>query len=707
MRGCMRMMTKTNFLSSNEICKEILNIKQVGKMQNKQYVRYYNTALAFDIETSSVQISRHKLGVMYAWTVCAQGVSILGRTWEEFLNFTDVLSEKLQLSPLNRLCIYVHNLSFEFQFIRKRFEWESVFCNNERRPLYALTKNGIEFRCSYMLSRMSLYELSKTLKSGTLKLIGDLDYEKVRHSETILTKDELGYIENDGIIVYEYIQQKVQEDGGIHRIPLTQTGYVRNLCKKACLYSNMSHKKNTDIYAKWRSFMKGLTLEVDEYKLLKKAFQGGFTHASAWKSRQVLENVGTVDEASAYPAMMVSKKFPMSKGEKISIKTKEEFEHNLKMYCCLFEIKFINIRASQLYEDVISSSRCYGLVEPVIDNGRIVSAKELITVITEQDYLTYQHFYVWDSKQIRYFYRYKKQYLPKQLIETVLKLYENKTILKDIDERYVEYFKSKEMINSSYGMMVTDIVRDNITYINGEWGCDSPDIETAINKYNSDTKRFLFYPWGVWVTAYARRTLLEAVYNIKEDYCYSDTDSVKFLNPNKHMKVFENMNKRNEQAMIKALEYHQLPLYLYKPKTVNGNEKVLGIWEVEQQYDKFKTLGAKRYLTEQDNKLHVTVSGIKKKSMEEWLQAAKYLPEIKGNTPFEAFEDELKVPSSKTGKLTLYYQDERIAGYVTDYRSTTLYCDELSSIHAENAEFSISLSDAYIAFLKGINTVEE
>ena len=58
------------------------------------------------------------------------------------------------------------------------------------------------------------------------------------------------------------------------------------------------------------------------------------------------------------------------------------------------------------------------------------------------------------------FFIYKKQYLPTDLVKCILKLYWDKTTLKDVKGKELEYFKSKENINSCYGMCVTSIIKE-------------------------------------------------------------------------------------------------------------------------------------------------------------------------------------------------------------------------------------------------------
>ncbi|MBD8088313.1 hypothetical protein HUK49_10665, partial [Limosilactobacillus sp. c11Ua_112_M] len=118
----------------------------------------------------------------------------------------------------------------------------------------------------------------------------------------------------------------------------------------------------------------------------------------------------------------------------------------------------------------------------------------------------FKNCYEWDEIQIGQCRYAHKNYLPKAIIEAILKLYQDKTVLKDVEGSEVEYLLSKGMLNSIYGMCVTDIVKDNAVY-GDEWGFEKVDVNEEIEKYNSSRKRFLYYAWGIWVTAYARRNL--------------------------------------------------------------------------------------------------------------------------------------------------------------------------------------------------------
>ena len=321
-------------------------------IRTNKRLEYFNTPCAFDIETTSFYENGEKRAIMYEWTLGINGAVLVGRTWEQLKNAVDLIATTLELSKERRLIIYVHNLAFEFQFMRKWFAWEKVFSVNDRKPVYALTVDGIEFRCSYILSGYGLASLGEQLRKYPVeKLVGDLDYSLKRHSSTPLTDKELKYCENDVRVVMAYIQEKIEHDGNIAKIPLTKTGYVRNYVRNNCFYDGKKSHKKSFKRLKYRELISNLTLTVEEYKQLKRAFQGGFTHANVFEVGKIVNNVGSIDFTSSYPTVMIAEKFPMSKGEKVKISSKDDFLKNLKCYCCLFDIEIENLESTFLYEN--------------------------------------------------------------------------------------------------------------------------------------------------------------------------------------------------------------------------------------------------------------------------------------------------------------------------------------------------------------------
>ena len=663
---------------------------------------YYNIAMSFDIETSSFyedkngviytndeykklknQVKAEKKAIMYVWQFAIEENVIIGRTWNDFLYFCKKLYDYLDLEK-RYIIVYVHNLSYEFQFICKWFNWIDIFADSERKPIKAMTDTHFIFKCSYRLSGYSLEVLANNLKSHNIKkMVGDLDYNLIRNSKTPISKEELQYCINDVLIVTSYIEEQIDEFGNIEKIPLTQTGKVRRYVRKQC-FQNKEYKY----------FIKELTIEKPEYLLLKNAFAGGFTHCNAMYTNKICKNVTSYDFTSSYPTVLISEKYPMSKGKEVYVNTENELLNLIKNYCVLVDLQFTNIKTSFMYEQIISYSKCRNVKNPLINNGRIVQADTLTITCTDIDFLNIKDFYKWDNMKIGLCYIYKKDYLPKEFVKTVLHLYKSKTELKGIDGKEVEYLHSKELLNSLYGMCVTSIVHDTVSFNGAEWTTENGNLDEELKNYNTDKNRFLFYHWGVWCTAYARNNLYTAIKECKEDYIYSDTDSVKIFDVDKHKKYFEEYNKWIVQKLEKCLNYHNIPLYFISPKTIKGEIKTLGIWDFDGFYTDFKTLGAKRYIFKKDNKLSITVCGLSKKSGKEFIENQK--------NPFIFFNEGMYVDCEHTGKMTHTYIDKEIENTITDYLGNTAYYHEKSFIHLEKTDYLLSLSDMYIKYFMGV-----
>ena len=685
-------------------------LKKVNRDIKKRWkVDYYNIPVCFDIETSSFYQDNEKRACMYIWMFSIDDNIIIGRTWEDFLYLCDELVKTFSLHwKFRRMVVYVQNLSYEFQWICQLFKWKKVFALDNRIPLSALTKSGIEFRCSYRLSGYNLEKMGEHLtKYKVQKMVGDLDYDLLRlpadpfhgFAGTPLTDKEMGYCINDVRVLSSYIREKIENDGGITKIPLTKTGYVRQYCREH-IYADHKSKQ----FKHYRELMQKLTIEPFEYIILREGFQGGFTHANAYYVGKTLHNMWGSDYCSKYPSIMVARLYPMGKGEMIPIKTKEDFLFNLENYCCVFRIRLHNVQPKILYENYLSYSKCRNVEKPVLNNGRIVSAACLDTTITNVDYEILKEVYTWDEDktEIGVFYRYKKGYLPTEFVKCILEFYRIKTELKDLEGQEVEYMQGKENLNSCYGMTVTSIIREMFTFMDsdelGTWISETPNREEVIEKYNNSINRFLFYPWGVFITAYSRYDLwMNGILKVKDDYVYSDTDSVKFLHPEDHQDFIIEFNRQIGEDLLKAMRFHGLDPKLLTPKTIEGKEKPLGVYEIDSKYSRFKTLGAKRYLTEdmQTGEIKMTVAGLPKKSGKSYISKYK--------NPFQVFTKDMQVPITEAGKQTATYIDYEIEGDLLDYMGNKGHYHEMSCIHLEATSYSLSLAGDYVNYLLSIN----
>lgn len=265
-------------------------------------------------------------------------------------------------------------------------------------------------------------------------------------------------------------------------------------------------------------------------------------------------------------------------------------------------------------------------------------------------------------------------------------------------------------------MTVTAAIREDVPYIGNMWDSerirpeDPPpeiDVKGKLKEYNNSWSRFLFYPWGVWVTAYARRNIWTGILACGVDYCYSDTDSVKIRNAAKHREYFETYNREISRLIKTACQAQELDPERAAPRNKKGTVKPLGVWDFDGAYSRFKTLGAKRYLVQyaddprnnpkEIGEIRMTVAGLNKQ------KAIEFLREEYGEDGiFEHFSNNLDVPGEYTGKLTHTYIDREIWTDFTDYQGKTQQIHELSYIHMMPAKYSLSMAQRFLDYVRGV-----
>ena len=600
----------------NEFPFDILNKDIVKSSKHKMYQRH---PMTFDIETSKIPTDDegHYQAFMYIWQVCIEGNVVFGRRWEELQEFMERVVNAYKLSEEERVVVYVHNLSFEFQFIQDYFKFTDVFAMASRSILTAKTAH-LEFRCSYKLSNMSLAKfIENTPNTLHYKGVDDLDYATVRTPDTELTEIEYGYCFNDVKGLYECVMELLKEDN-IATIPLTSTGYVRRDCRKAM----NKNKDNRKMFLRSR-------LTLLQYKLLRECFRGGNTASDRYLTNLILKIVGSYDLSSSYPFQMIAREYPLGKwnyGVIPDIKTLEEYNSK---YCTIARYTFKNIRLrDEKPIPYIPQSKCLALGDDrEIYNGRILHADFLTISMTNIDFDIVKEQYEYDELAVEEFHYSRKGLLPKELRDTIMYYFEKKSELKGDEEHYYEYMKSKNKLNSIYGMTVTNILNTEIEYHDGEYiekKMTEEEMQEALDKYYKNHRSFLNYSWGVFVTAYARRELEDGLNIAGLDTIYCDTDSVKFIG--NHDREFEEYNERlNKECEEKGIRNYT---------EVNGKRFYMGIFDKEKGYDEFITLGAKKYAFLQQGKLGITVSGLSKKKGAEELEKKGGLRRFQRNEVF-------------------------------------------------------------------------
>ena len=680
-------------------------IKVVYGRRSKAY--YYDISCALDTETTNLIIDDdHKYAWIYIFQIMIGDTFITCRTFDELADVFTNLKITYGLNEKKRLIVYVHNLPFEFQFMRTEFRFSECLARKNRTVFKVFFDDyGLEFRDSLILSGMSLAKTAENMvHHSTRKLVGDLDYNLIRLPCTPITPTELGYCYNDVKIICDYIDEQREQYGDITKIPLTNTGRVRREVKKSCfrkVINPKTHKKHIP----YKNLMNRLTLDVREYGYARQAFLGGYTHANAKYSKKLLTDVHSIDFTSSYPTVMMSEKYPMSKGKRITLNMNsyEEFDAYLnqseRVAVVMVELWDIETKPD-IPDDYISCSRLYQKGEQIMNNnGRVHKADYVQLIVTSVDLAQIVSCYNYTKIHIIDGYFYYVDYLPKEIIECVLEFYEKKTTLKGVKGMEAEYLLKKGMLNSCYGMCVTDIMSgdEQCTYNKG-WEHIKQDVAECIDQYNNNPNRFLFYVWGIFITAYARNNLFNGIKTIGQDYVYCDTDSIKFLNMDAHKAYIEDYNSSIIRKCAECLEHWDLDPAMLAPKNKKGVEKQIGIWDYEGKYDYFKTMGCKRYLTYKDGEFDLTCAGLpENKGIDELTRNGTKVDDV-----FARFNDDFKVDAENSGKLAHFYNDDPFEIDVVDYLGNhgRISCNSCCVLFP--VAFSVNGNEEYKLFLKYI-----
>lgn len=634
-----------------------------GRQYTKNKVKYLNVVCAFDIETTGLEDIEQAFMYVRQFAIGTDYI-IIGRTWDEFLYFINNIINFLDDNV--RLVCYVHNLSFEMSFLKGIYQFtnDDIFAIDTRKVLKAVMYDHIELRCSYLQTNMSLKEFTHKYNVKHKKL-EDFVYTKKRYPWTKLTKKELDYAINDVLGLVEAIEAEMKIDGdNLYTIPMTSTGYVRRMAKRS-MYS-FNHMQ-----------LKSMLPNYEVYEMLSEAFRGGNTHANRYMTDTIIDNVKSADRSSSYPDCQVNDKYPMSafyiEKQQVSIDWVLDLIYKYKK-AVLIRIRFDDIELiDKLWgAPYLSRDKCRNVLEGVYDNGRILEAKTLTTTLTDIDLNIVLSEYTFSNCEVISCASAKYGYLPRQIRELNIKLYKDKTELKGLPDQEIYYFKSKNLINSIYGMSVMRNIRypiifkDNMYYVDTE-----ADPRELLAKYQR--KAFLNYAWGVWTTARARYRLEEGIRLAGHNFVYCDTDSVKYIGDidwTKYNKERIRISKANNAYA----------------KDAKGKTHYMGVFEEEETYPRFKTLGAKKYCGEdKDGHLHLTLAGVSK------VKGAQELEERGG---LKAFKDDFIF--IKGGGNEAIYNDN--IDKVINIKGHKLRITD--NLYIKPSTYTLGMTEEYIALLE-------
>ena len=704
-----------------------MQTKGRGNPKSKKQIEYVDVITAFDIETT--RIKEIEQSIMYVWQWAFGTVEtgcdyvVIGRTWEEFETFKR--SILVHLKPEQKIVCFVHNLSYEFCWLRGlwSFEPDDVFAVKPRKILRANMGN-LEFRCSYLHSNMSLKTYLKKMQVQHQKQSGaEFNYSKPRYPWTPLEDSEMPYIVNDVAGLVEAIGAEMAHDGdNLYTFPLTSTGYVRRDAKQAM--REVAH-----------GFVASQLPSMEVIELAREAFRGGNCHANRYFANRTIRalkerlpdgkevyNIHVADRSSSYPDTVCNCKFPVSAFQPHPFHELEDvidlIERRGRAVLMRCKLWGVELRREDWGCPYLSRDKCREIRGAEYDNGRILQAEYLETSITDIDLKIIVNEYTWSHIEFTDVYSARYGYLPRPLVELTIKYYRLKTELKNVKGQEVLYTKSKNKLNSIYGMMAEWVLKELLIYLqdaDGETGQlfeeESKYLEhqskqkqgvseltteerariqdylksEALGKYYK--RAFLLYQWGCWVTAWARYRLEEAIelaHGAGADFLYGDTDSVYYIG-------YIDWDAYNAARIADS---KHSGAYATDPK---GITHYMGVYEMEHDIFEFRTLGAKKYVKREapDAPLIATISGVVKTDENGNPVGGAELEEAGG---IEAFQDGFTFV--KAGGLEAVYNDRPYGDYEID--GHRLYIGP--NVVLRESTYTLGRTADYIRLLENIDS---
>lgn len=609
----------------NEVSWPVLAFKEIQK--NHKIIKYATKYMCLDTETSH---TNNLTGWVYQWAIKFGGLYVYGRRPSELIEFMQKCAEYYGLSDDKKILIYIHNAAYDMQYLKlfiREYDKSADFLAVDSHAIIQCDIIGFRILCSYKLTNMSLAALSDNYANTYCKAVGEIDYNIVRYQDTPLTDSDWFYMFSDVAAQDDGIKGYLKMQGYKYacNAPITSTGFVRANCRKAA--------KQDD---NWRGEFAASRLDLEQYNLCRQCFMGGVCIASFTYAGKTIrtDKLRHKDFTSRYPATQELEYMPVGAPSWYgNIETMQELENLCNEYCCVFVLTLDNVHIKKgVTAPCIPSSKCIHKENELKLNGKIVYADTLTIVVCELDWLWIKRQYDFDAIAVDKMLIFERGEMPDWLKCEVFEYFKNKCTLKGVND--LLYAKSKNMLNSVYGMTATAIIRDEYrmdgNFILTKQNKDENDNENALNRYYRSYNNFMPYQYAIWTTAHSRAALytmitmtgdiedsddLEDKTDVYKNFLYCDTDSVFYIETEFNKERMEKYAADCRQKAINAGAY--------------VDNKYLGEPTDEPPLNAFRAIHSKCYAMEErskngDYELNVVIAGIPKKATK-WIDGKPVL----------------------------------------------------------------------------------
>lgn len=646
--------------------------------------KYSNLLGALDLEWSTITACDPPISFVYLWTLSIEDITVYGRTWDDLRECLLNIRGDLGLSSDFKLILFDQNLKVDFAFFHSQLDIstkERDFLSRDRHTIIKCIANEcFEIHDSLELTERPLSAMGDIIG---LPKIDDYEYNLIRHYKTEITPHELEYAGRDTEIIINYMRRERERYGTVKNIPLTGTRVIKNQ-----IYEN--YKKWGSICSTTKNQLHDNEEDREMLQRMIKAYFGAFNYCTCVEDNKPLEDILSVDLQSSYGAQILLNKFPIKKFIKSEIPADWRELLHMDKYAYIVKLNIKGLKNIYPRIGFLPANNkewhCMG-VDAL--NDKILKMRSGIITLTDVDFKLLCEFYTFDEEhtKILELHTSKYGYLPGYIVKTVVDNYvaksDYKAYLKSVkkerpatlDEEN-EYQIRKTNVSRIYGVFV-----QRPLLIDYFFDPETHSVKERKDKNDEPIYRFtkskhdpVLYQWGVWVTAFGRREILQnfAAVGLRRDtdgdgynddiVLYCATDSLKFKNSDAAINIILDYN-----AKVKQRLQHFCKMYGYNYSDLEG----IGEFEFEH-YQKFKCIGTSKYCYIDDlNEFTAKISGLSKDNV---FFDQFETPEEK----MEALQPEMEIAAELAQCRKTTYYSKPFTATVTDYNGITAEVSEKS-----------------------------
>lgn len=521
-----------------------------------------------------------------------------GRTIESFLAYCENLYNEVKKTTKQKapkVNIYTHNLKFDGDFILYHIlKYKTAELTRETREnvLYNFSikfPSGAEinFYDSMKIFPVKAEKLGKLY--GIKKLVGEWNYTKYRDETTPISPEEWAYVDHDVMIISRALAD--YRARGYRENTQAAIAYNERLRRTYPRFRKLTavKVKRKEGFDAFRScFPYDIQpLEYDLHKHLLLGYFGGISWLNPKYACQDLVDAHSYDVHSMYPDKMRNYPLPVGYPTIVENPTPEEADRILSNYNCVmadFEELSITLKSPRHFPFLMFPTDDETSVRM---QGKIIDCRNELAVLSNWDYRIMKSEYNIHSMKITKLYLFRSKI--GQYADFVDFFMNQKTEADKIrndpaasadDKQNAEVLRNiaKVMLNSSYGKDGTKLLRTNNKTIY------DPALDVLEQEANADISEPEYYlPSAIFICAHARYQLFKAAILVRDDFIYSDTDSVKVTSDGNEIL------KNNPKFDVDPYR--------------------LGSWGYEGKYDTARFVRQKTYSYTQDGERHYTVCG--------------------------------------------------------------------------------------------------